>query len=420
MRKSFVAALVIILCSLWLPRLAQAAPVTVVETTVPTAVTWSPASSGVAIGPQRPPAQSGDNDNDNSNDNDNNNGNDNGSGGWTIELPEFPTPQEMVTDILAFMAEAFIDAIRDWLNDLVQATLAWVQAQWALDNEGGLLGSMLKQIFDYSLLLGGPFIVVAISLTFFQQWLVRVFPGLVRPLMLGQIFGRVFIVALFVNTYARDFMIGFVQITNELAFSFLLGNGGTGGFIDWSWLSNFMAIALSNPNAIFYFGIGLILAGAAAIGMIAMLFIKQLLAVLIIGILPLMAVAWLFPFTEGLWGKYWWMFVKLSFFPFLLAFVLRVIMTILEMMGDNYLVGMILIMLIQFAGSWMMIKFLLMPETLLTAAGVALTAAGAGQIGLPMIGQAITRISGSSGAGTALRTAGRVSSAANRGSSDGG
>ncbi len=335
--------------------------------------------------------------------------------GW---LPDFPDTTELTQTMLSVLVDIISEAIRDellfWVTSLKNTVLDWIVENWALDG-GGLLGTSLRLIFNVSLGVAAPFIGLAISLTFFQQWLVRVFPGLVRSLTLSQMMGRVLVAALLVNSYTLNVMIETVKVTNRMAFTMFSGGPSLGFMAEWSWLENLFTVAIVNPNSIFYFIFTLFTTLIVMLLFVVSLFIKQFLNAIIIGVLPLAVTAWLFPLTDGLWSKYWWMFIKLAIIPFLWALMARTLVVILALMGQSVIIGIIMVLIVQAIGIWLILKFLFMPETLLIGAGAILTATGAGApAGLSMIGSGVARgigrfsKSGERSARQVAQTAGRV------------
>lgn len=302
-------------------------------------------------------------------------------------LPDFPDPGEITQTIIGLLLEFIIDTLKGWFDDMIAQAREWVSDQWSLSSDTGL-GGIMRLIYSISRGLALSLIGLALSMTFFQMWLVRLFPGLVRTFTLGQTFGRMIVAALFLSNMGLDFLIGLLEMTDEMAFSLIINNGGGMGFMaEWSWLSN-MTDLLAQGYTAFSLTVFAALALIIVLTLVLMvtMVIKQLLIVLILGALPLAAAAWLFPLTDGLWGKYWWMFLKICALPFLLAFTIRLIITALAIVGESFIVGVILALLVQFAALWLLFKFLMMPETWMVGIGAALTLTGAGaSAGVPMM-----------------------------------
>lgn len=328
-----------------------------------------------------------------------------GDDGW---WPEFPDTEELVQTMLSVLVDSvvnyMVEELNMWYTQFKDMVLGWVQANWSLSGSG-FLGSMLRLIFITCRNIAIPFISLSISLTFFQQWIIRIFPGLAKSLTIGQVMGRVIVVAMLLNPLMMGVLIDLMDTTNVLAFRIFYPDGGSAlGFMaEWAWIETFFTEVVNTaPFALYYMIVGIVLALIVTITMIVALIVKQVLAVVVIGVLPLAALAWLYPITEGFWAKYWWMFIKLAIAPFVLALIVRIITTVMEMMGSNLIVGLIIILMMTSIGVWLFFKLLFMPETWMIAAGAALTATGVGgAAGISLIGggvaKATSRVSPSTG-----------------------
>ena len=278
-----------------------------------------------------------------------------------FDLPEIPTPTEILVELVTYLGELVINHLVAWLGGLVAPIVAWVTVHWSLGNPGGLLGGLLETLFQFSLGVAGGFIVVAIMLAFVQRWLMTLFPNLSPLISLSQLLGRLLVITVVLALSVRTELARLIDGTSAMALSFAGGSislsGPSAG--EWSWLPNLINLVLTNPQAIEFFGLGIILIGLTALTLFGALLVKQLGAVLLLGALPLAATAWLYALTEGIWAKYWWLLIKLTALPIILAFFLRVIVLILTTVAtSSFLVAALLIGVVQIAGLYVGFKFL--------------------------------------------------------------
>ena len=276
-------------------------------------------------------------------------------------FPELPTPTEILAELLGYLGELVINRIVAWIGRLANPIVDWVTVNWSLSTPSGLLGGLLETLFQFSLGIMGGFMVVAIMLVFVQRWLVTIFPNLFATISVGQMLGRVVIVSVLLSLGIRTQLALLIDGTSGMALSFAGGAitlaGPSGG--EWSWLPNLISLILNNPNAIEFFGIGLILIALTIFALIGALLIKQLAAVLLLGVLPIVATAWLFALTESVWATYWWLLIKVTLLPIVLAFFLHLIMAILVTVAtSSFLVASLLIVVVQFVGMFLAFKFL--------------------------------------------------------------
>jgi hypothetical protein len=307
---------------------------------------------------------------------------------WESFIPEEFLPGNIGRTVLEtvwdLITAAIKDALNQWFQDTIGAALDWVTSHWDLKNTDGLLGWALDAMFSSAAMLVIPWISLSIIVTFFQKMLVTVFPGLVRNFSIGQSFGRLLIVIFFVNDYMKDALIDLTDGTTAMAFSMAM-SGGAGGLLEWEWASNIMTLIMWGTLEVWQVIAALLGLIVLFILVAASIVLKHLVTFFLLAALPLAAVSWLYPFTEKFWSKFWWMYLKLLVLPFILAFGIKISLSILEMLGSSPLIGLFMALGFQMAIGWVLFKFLLMPETLLVGGGALLTAAGAGMIGVPMM-----------------------------------
>lgn len=306
---------------------------------------------------------------------------------WESFIPEEYRPsqigQTVAETVWGLLTESLADWLRGWFDQAISQFQGWVASSWDLKNESGLLGGALHSMFRSAALLVIPWIGLSITVTFFQRMLVTVFPGVVRNFSISQHMGRLFIIIFFMNTRMLDALIDVTGMTSAMAFSMALGAGG--GLVEWSWISHMVSLVALGALSFTEIILALLALIALFIGIVVALLIKHIAVFFLLAALPLAAAGWLYPFTEKFWGKFWWLYLKLLALPFILAFALKIIIAVLEMMGGNVLTGLVIALLLQGTFTWIVFKFLLMPETLMIAAGAGLTAVGAGAVGVPLI-----------------------------------
>lgn len=330
---------------------------------------------------------------------------------WDAFIPDGYSPSEIGQTVLEtvwdLLSNSIMQSLNEWFRDTIDQMLAWVSSNWDLSNSGGMLGRALDTMFDSAALMVLPWISLSITVTFFQRMLVAVFPGVVRNFSISQHFGRLFIIIFFVNDYMKEALISFTDITSRMAFSMALGAGS--GLVEWDWAVNIMTLIMWGSLEVWQVILALLGVIALFILIVVAIIIKHLIVFFLLAALPIAAASWLYPFTEKFWGKFWWMYLKLLAAPFILAFGLSITLSILGLLGSSPLVGLLLCFIFQGAMTWILFKFLMMPETLMIAAGAGLSAVGAGAVGVPMMvgggTRLIGRVSGDSRTGQAANLA---------------
>ena len=306
---------------------------------------------------------------------------------WSSFIPENYQPSNVGKTVAQTVWGLLTESLADWIKGRFDQTIAafqsWLSSGWDLKNKSGLLGGALDTMFDSAVLMVIPWIGLSITVTFFQKTLSTVFPGVVRNFSLSQHMGRLLIIIFFMNEYMLHALLDFTSMTSTMAFSMALGAGS--GLVEWEWITNIMSLVAVGALSFTEIILVLLLLIALFIGIIIALLIKHLAVFFLLAALPLVAAGWLFAFTEKYWGKFWWMYLKLLAFPFILAFALKIIIAILSMLGSSVLIGLVIVLLFWGAMAWIMFKFLMMPETLMIAAGAGLSAVGAGAVGVPMM-----------------------------------
>lgn len=302
---------------------------------------------------------------------------------WSDILPDFD-PSELGQDVFEALWGLMMEGLADWIksrfDETINQFLGFVLSNnWDLKDETGLLGGALHSMFNSALMLAVPWISLSISVTFFQRTLVAVFPGVVKNFSISQHLGRLLIIIFFMNPYMLNALIDVTDLTSSMAFSVALGAGR------WDWVNNLISLIAFGGLSYIEITLVVLLLGGLVTGVIVALVVKHLIAFFLLAALPVAAVCWLYPFTEKFWGKFWWMYLKLLAAPFIVAFGLYIVMAILSMMSGNSLIGLLISLLIWGAVAWLLFKFLMMPETWMIAAGGALTVAGAGAVGMPLI-----------------------------------
>lgn len=320
-----------------------------------------------------------------------------GSGGWAI--PDFPSPTEIIKEILdyiiPFLLQPVISTLGGWLSVLLGGLTTFLRDNLELDGSG-LVGTLANDGFTVTRTLAASLISISFLLTLVQQIMNAALPGVFKYLTLEQVLGRLLIVVPL--CLPQNSFLVFISVNHTIenwTWHTLLGYGDPMGWADLIITPLMAMINGTMPmTMIIIWTIAIML---LFVSCMVMMFLIKFILLIVVVILPIAGVCWLFPFSEELWGKYWWLAFKATVAPLLMALLLRLHLALMNIVTSGGIMGVLVMLVVGFAALSLFLKFLLAAAPV--AVGAALTASGNPVAGLPMLARSIGNMTGQREAG---------------------